>query len=95
MIDPSVDPAPTEQANRTMQKHPVWPKAIINIARAFGPKRASRNAESVSTNLSGRAQALRLRITRVTTRQLAPYRLNLNSRVPRVNEQQFCHGILK
>ena len=44
------------------------------LTEAFGQKRPLRSAEFASRNQSGRAQALRLRIPRVTTGRLAPYR---------------------
>ena len=50
-------------------------------SEAFGQKRALRIAEFASRNQSGRAQALRLRIKRVTTGRLAPYRCNLCCRM--------------
>jgi hypothetical protein len=64
--------ANTDAANRTMQKNPAWPKAIINIARGNVPrtrlvKRVARFSFSRggapryvdSSNLSGRTQAIR------------------------------------
>ena len=44
------------------------------LTEAFGQKRPLRSAEFASRNQSGRAQALRLRILRVTTGRFAPYR---------------------